>query len=138
MTFVLRRNVSVSYYESGKCVFVLQGVLCKPLLLAARGGHKEIVEYLLEKGASPTEEDTVKLKHYHFTKKITSFCSGYSRVAENPQALPVIERCSENLHIDTNTTRKFSEDMMIPKTAEDWSKTLKDFLTRSEGLPTSF
>ena len=57
----------VSYDQSGKCVFVSQGVLCKPLLLAARGGHKEIVEYLLEKGASPTEEDTVKLKHYHFT-----------------------------------------------------------------------
>ena len=68
MTFVLRRNVS-GFDESDECVFVSQGVLCKPLLLAARGGHKEIVEFLLEKGASPTEEDTVKLKHHYLTKK---------------------------------------------------------------------
>ena len=51
----------LSCYESfSDVVFLPQGVLCKPLLLAARGGHKDIVEYLLQKGASPTEEDTVK------------------------------------------------------------------------------
>ena len=38
---------------------VWQGVLCKPLLLAATGGHTEVVEFLLESGGSPTEEDMV-------------------------------------------------------------------------------
>ena len=41
--------------------FYPQGVFCKPLLLAARGGHKEMVEFLLVNGASPTEEDSVRL-----------------------------------------------------------------------------
>ncbi|XP_068748124.1 serine/threonine-protein phosphatase 6 regulatory ankyrin repeat subunit B-like isoform X2 [Montipora capricornis] len=46
-----------------------KGVLCKPLLLAARGGHKEIVEYLLESGASPTEEDQEGMSVLHLAAK---------------------------------------------------------------------
>lgn len=46
-----------------------KGVLCKPLLLAARGGYKDIVEFLLQNGASPTEEDTEGNSVLHLAAK---------------------------------------------------------------------
>ena len=59
---VYQRNYLAKQFVSKS--LVLQGVLCKPLLLAARGGYKDIVEFLLQNGASPTEEDTVKTLMY--------------------------------------------------------------------------
>ncbi|XP_074636507.1 uncharacterized protein LOC141894679 isoform X3 [Acropora palmata] len=62
---VVRRLVELDF---AKCS-VDKGVLCKPLLLAAQGGHKEIVEYLLQSGASPTEEDPEGMSVLHLAAK---------------------------------------------------------------------
>ncbi|KAK2558333.1 Ankyrin-1 [Acropora cervicornis] len=73
---VVRRLVELDF---AKCS-VDKGVLCKPLLLAAQGGHKEIVEYLLQSGASPTEEDPEGMSVLHLAAKFGQLKNGMTAI----------------------------------------------------------
>ena len=53
---------SVSLFMCSNIYFslVLQSQYATPLLLAASGGHKEVVEVLIANGASASDEDAVR------------------------------------------------------------------------------
>lgn len=60
-------NLSIGLSGMHKIVlFILQSQYATPLLLAASGGHKEVVEVLIANGASASDEDAVRENFPHF------------------------------------------------------------------------